>query len=127
MAQQEYGSVISDQPAPHAQSGGEGGAGAGAYITNLRRRKVDTYAVTEDELTSIDTQNRLVSALFSVASIIAGAMLSAFLTWQDDPNWAVLWILLSAALTFVGFGIWVHRTRTTLLKRIKDQTLPRGE
>lgn len=122
MVQQEYGSVIRDQPAPESQSGGEGGGGKGAYITNLRRRKVDTYAVTEDELTSIGTQNWQASALFSLASIAFGAMLSAILTPKADLNWPVLLILLLAALAFVGVGIWVHRTRTTLLKRIKDQS-----
>ena len=122
MVQQESGLVIRDQPAPRSQSGGEGGGGDGAFITNLRRRKVDTYAVTEDELTSIGTQYRQANSLFSLASITFGAMLSAFLSSKEAPNWPVLLILTFAALAFLGMGIWVHLTRKTLLQRIKDQT-----
>ena len=127
MASQEEGGVIRDQSLPQYQLGGKGGGGKGAYITRLRRRQVDTYAVTEDELSSIDTQYWLANSLFSSASLALGGLLSAALTWQTHGNWPVMGILFAVALAFGGFGIWVHRTRTTLLKKIKDQTVPRDE
>ena len=127
MASQEKDGVIRDQSLPQSQLGGKGGGGEGAYITRLRRRQVHTYAVTEDELTSIDTQYWQVNSLFSLASLTLGGLLSAALTWETHENWPVLCVLFAAALAFGGFGFWVHRTRTTLLKRIKDQTLPREE
>ena len=127
MASQEEGDVIRDQSLRQYQLGGKGGGGKGAYITRLRRRQVDTYAVTEDELSSIDTQYWLANSLFSFASLALGGLLSAALTWQTHGNWPVMGILFAVALAFGGFGIWVHRTRTTLLKKIKDQTVPRDE
>ena len=126
--QEDTSGVIRGQPSPESQVSGKGGAGgAGAYITRLRRRRVDTYAVTEDELTSIDTQHWQTTALFSASSLAMGGLLSTLLTWESNENSALPGVLLLAALAFGGFGFWVHRTRRTLLKKIKDQTLPHGE
>ena len=127
MAPQEEGGVIRDQPSPESQSGSKGRVGDGAYITHLRRRQVDTYAVTETELSSIDTKYWQANTHFSLASLALGGMLSAVLTWQTHRNWPVLVVLFATACAFVALGVWIHRTRRTLLKGIKEQTLPRDE
>lgn len=123
MAPQQKGGVIRDQPSPKSQSGDEGRGGDGAYITHLKRRQVDIYAVTEDELTCVDTQYWLANIHFSLAFLALGGMLSAFLAWETHHNWPLQGVLFVAALAFGSLGIWVHRTRTTLIEKIKEQTL----
>lgn len=127
MVTQEEGGETRDQVRPQSQSGDKGGVGDSAYTTHLRSRKVEIYAVTEDELTNIDTYYSWANALFAVASLALSGVLSVVLTWQTHCNWPLLGILCLVALASGGFGIWVHRTRTTLLKRIKNQTLPEDE
>ena len=116
------GEVIRTEPESHPELGGEGGGGEGAYVTNLRRRQVDTYAVTEDELTSIDNQYWQASVLFSLATLALGGMLSTVLASDDGGRWTLFGVLLVAAIAFGGMGAWIHRSRKTLLNRIKKQT-----
>ena len=115
------------EPPPQSQAGGDGGGGDDAYVTRLRRRQVDTYAVTEDEITSIDTQYWQASALFSLASVAAGGILSTVFAWETSGNWTLLGLLIAGALAFASIGLWVHRTRKSLLRRIKEQTLHHDE
>ena len=124
--QQEEKVVIRYDPSPQTQPGKGGGDGS-AYITNLRRRKVDTYAVTEDELNSIDIQYWQASVLFSLACLAVGGMLSMLLSWDASGDWSLLCLLCIVAFVFGLIGIWIHRTRKTLLERIKTQTVQEGE
>lgn len=118
--------VIRGELAAETQPAGEHGGDGSAYATRLRRRELDTYEVTEDELSSIDIQHSQASSLFSFASLALGGLLSTALTWGTGHNWALLSVLTVTALAFGAMGLWVLRTRNTLLDRIKEQTRQSG-
>ena len=121
MEKSEETGIIRSAASPESQPGGQGGGGDGAYVTNLRRRQVNTYAVTEDELTSIDTQYWQASAALSLAFLLVGVVLNIILTGGAAEKEPLLYSLSTVSLAFGGFGIWLHRTRKSLLNRIKDQ------
>ena len=125
MENSEEADIFRSEASPESQPGGQGGVGDdGAFVTHLSIRQVDTFVVTKDELTSIDTQYWQASALFSAAMLFAGVVLNTIATGDDADSGLLLYLLGAAALAFGGFGFWHHQTRQSLLNQIKDQTVP---